>query len=94
MNEYYPPPIMNISDRLKQLGDPVGKTMKEIIGVIGYPLDEMMNTLCVVEGVPFVCGWLADDKPYILLFDHNYICVDDGIYDRIMSDFFRNYFHK
>ncbi len=49
MNEFYHPPLPNIEDRIKRLGDPRGKTMREIVSVIGYPQSELMTVSCVVE---------------------------------------------
>ena len=84
MNEFYHPPLPDIEDRIKRLGDPRGKTMREIVSVIGYPQSELMTVSCVVEDEPFVCGWIVGGKPYVLMFDINFRCLG---YDELMNNF-------
>ncbi|MBD5384254.1 MAG: hypothetical protein HDR72_04570 [Ruminococcaceae bacterium] len=89
MNVYYPPPLPDLAERIKALGDPTGKTLAEIVGAIGYPQRELMTVSCVVEDAPFICGWIVDDKPYILMFDMNFRCLEyDEMFNSFLDDFF------
>lgn len=85
MNEFAGhPPLPDLAEKIKALGDPKGKTMKEIVGAIGYPQSELMTVSCVVEDAPFICSWIVNDKPYILMLDMNFRCLE---YDEFLNGF-------
>lgn len=76
MAAYYKEPPADIAERIERLGDPIGKTLKEIIEYLGYPQLELIGAELVVNDEPFMCIWECDGKIYPLRFDHTFHCTE------------------
>ena len=65
----------DLAERIKNLGDPVGKTLKEIMEKLGRPQFELISSELVYEDEPFTCMWMYGSELYPLLFDHTFRCT-------------------
>lgn len=65
----------DLEERVERLGDPTGKTMREVVDILGAPQKCSMNLKNVLDNEPYMLMWFNKVFFYPLLFDLNYICI-------------------
>lgn len=65
----------DLAERIERLGEPTGKTMCEIVEVLGSPQRCSMNVRNVVENEPYMLLWHNKTLFYPLLFGLDYKCI-------------------
>lgn len=73
----------DLAERVERLGDPTGKTMCEIIDVLGSPQKVSMNVKNVLKNEPYMLMWHNKTLFYPLLFGLDYKCIgfEKNIYE-------------
>lgn len=65
----------DLEERARQLGDPAGRSMKEIVDVLGDPQRVSMGVKNVLNDEPYMLMWFNKTFFCPLLFGLDYVCI-------------------
>lgn len=65
----------DLEERVRRLGDPAGKSMREIVEALGDPQRVSMGVKNVINNEPYMLMWFNKTFFCPFLFDLDYVCI-------------------